>query len=32
MRGELKKRAAEAIPIGFFAPETLEPTRVNKHE
>ncbi|MGB7418617.1 MAG: CDC48 family AAA ATPase [Erythrobacter sp.] len=32
MRGELKKRAAEAIPIGFFAPETLEPTRANKHE
>lgn len=32
MRGELKKRAAEANPIGFFAPETLEPTRANKHD
>jgi transitional endoplasmic reticulum ATPase len=31
MRGELKKRAAEAMPIGFFAPETLEPTRAKKH-
>jgi len=32
MRGELKKRAAEATPIGFFAPETLEPTNANKHD
>ncbi len=32
MRGELKKRAAEVAPIGFFAPETLEPLRPNKHE
>lgn len=32
MRGELKKRAAEANPIGFFAPDTLEPTREKKHE
>ena len=31
MRGELKKRAAEANPIGFFAPDTLEPTRASKH-
>ena len=31
MRGELKKRAAEATPIGFFAPDTLEPTRAKKH-
>jgi len=31
MRGELKKRAAEANPIGFFAPDTLEPTRAKKH-
>jgi len=31
MRGELKKRAAEAQPIGFFAPDMLEPTREKKH-
>lgn len=31
MRGELKKRAVEANPIGFFAPDTLEPTRASKH-
>ena len=31
MRGELKKRAAQANPIGFFAPDTLEPTRASKH-
>ncbi|MEO1487934.1 MAG: CDC48 family AAA ATPase [Pseudomonadota bacterium] len=31
MRGELKKRAAEANPIGFLVPETLEPTRAKKH-
>jgi len=31
MRGELKKRAAEAQPIGFFAPDTLEPSREKKH-
>lgn len=32
MRGELKKRAAEVQPIGFFAPDTLEPTRDKKHD
>ncbi|GMN01843.1 CDC48 family AAA ATPase [Erythrobacter sp. MTPC3] len=32
MRGELKKRAAEANPIGFFAPDTLEPVRAKKHD
>ena len=32
MRGELKKRAAEANPIGFLVPETLEPTRAKKHD
>ncbi|WP_298305819.1 CDC48 family AAA ATPase [uncultured Erythrobacter sp.] len=32
MRGELKKRAVEANPIGFFAPEHLETTRAEKHE
>jgi transitional endoplasmic reticulum ATPase len=31
IRGELKKRAAEAHPIGFFAPDTLEPSRARKH-
>ena len=31
MRGELKKRAVEANPIGFFSPDTLEPTRDKKH-
>jgi len=31
MRGELKKRAAEANPIGFFAPENLAPVRAEKH-
>ena len=31
MRGELKKRAAEVNPIGFFAPDTLAPTRAKKH-
>lgn len=31
MRGELKKRAAAVNLIGFFAPETLQPTRANKH-
>ena len=31
MRGELKKRAAEAQPIGFFSPETLQPLRADKH-
>ncbi len=31
MRGELKKRAASAHPIGFFAPETLQSTRTDKH-
>ncbi|MEO1220514.1 MAG: CDC48 family AAA ATPase [Pseudomonadota bacterium] len=32
MRGELKKRAVEANPIGFFAPEHLETERAEKHE
>ncbi len=32
MRGELKKRAAEANPIGFLEPEKLEPTRAKKHD
>jgi transitional endoplasmic reticulum ATPase len=32
MRGELKKRAAEAVPIGFFSPESLEPMRAKKHD
>ncbi len=32
MRGELKKRAAEAQPIGFVVPETLEPVRDKKHD
>lgn len=32
MRGELKKRAAEVNPIGFFAPEALQPTREKKHD
>ena len=32
MRGELKKRAAAVNPIGFFEPETLQPTRAEKHE
>ena len=31
MQGELKKRAAEVQPIGFVAPETLEPARDRKH-
>jgi len=31
MRGELKKRAVEANPIGFLAPEHLESTRGEKH-
>ncbi len=32
MRGELKTRAAEVTPIGFFQPDTLEPARARKHE
>ena len=32
MRGELKKRAVEANPIGFFEPGDLEPRRAKKHE
>ncbi len=32
MRGELKSRAAEVTPIGFFQPDTLEPARAKKHE
>lgn len=32
MRGELKKRAVEANPIGFFAPEHLASTRAEKHD
>jgi transitional endoplasmic reticulum ATPase len=31
MQGELKKRAAEVNPIGFFAPDKLSPTRASKH-
>lgn len=31
MRGELKKRAAEAMPIGFFSDGMLTPTRETKH-
>ncbi|MEM9312120.1 MAG: CDC48 family AAA ATPase, partial [Pseudomonadota bacterium] len=32
MRGELKKRAVEVNPIGFFEPDTLEPSRAKKHD
>ncbi|MEP3052365.1 MAG: CDC48 family AAA ATPase [Erythrobacter sp.] len=32
MSGELKKRAIQANPIGFLEPETLSPTRANKHD
>ena len=32
MRGELKKRAVEANPIGFFAPENLNAERAKKHD
>lgn len=32
MRGELKKRAAEARPIGFVHEGMLEPTRTKKHD
>ncbi|MEL6487271.1 MAG: AAA family ATPase, partial [Pseudomonadota bacterium] len=32
MRGELKKRAVEVNPIGFFEPDTLEPSRLKKHD
>ncbi|MEO0589047.1 MAG: CDC48 family AAA ATPase [Pseudomonadota bacterium] len=32
MRGELKKRAVEVNPIGFFEPDTLEPARSKKHD
>ncbi|MEO1729235.1 MAG: CDC48 family AAA ATPase [Pseudomonadota bacterium] len=32
MRGELKKRAVEVNPIGFFEPDILEPTRSKKHD
>ncbi|QWC57201.1 CDC48 family AAA ATPase [Erythrobacter sp. 3-20A1M] len=31
MRGELKKRAAEAMPIGFIQEGMVEPTREQKH-
>jgi transitional endoplasmic reticulum ATPase len=31
MRGELKKRAAEAMPIGFISEGMVEPTRERKH-
>ncbi|AKM08060.1 CDC48 family AAA ATPase [Pelagerythrobacter marensis] len=31
MRGELKKRAAEATPIGFISEGMVEPTRDRKH-
>lgn len=32
MRGELKKRAVEVNPIGFFEPDRLEPERDKKHD
>ena len=32
MRGELKKRAAEAMPIGFIHEGMVEPTRERKHD
>ncbi len=32
MRGELKKRAVEVNPIGFFEPDTLEPSKAKKHD
>ncbi len=31
IRGELKKRAAEAQPIGFLTEDMLQPTREKKH-
>ena len=31
MRGELKKRAAEVMPIGFISEGMVEPTREKKH-
>ena len=31
MRGELKKRAAEAVPIGFLYDGMVESTRERKH-
>ena len=31
MRGELKKRAAEAVPIGFVYEGMVESTRERKH-
>ncbi|HEX7750986.1 MAG TPA: CDC48 family AAA ATPase [Novosphingobium sp.] len=31
MKGELKKRAMEVMPIGFLAPGMVEPTREKKH-
>src|SRR5690606_18260505 len=31
MRGELKKRAAEAMPIGFISEGMVESTREKKH-
>ncbi|MXO69814.1 CDC48 family AAA ATPase [Altererythrobacter marinus] len=31
MRGELKKRAAQAMPIGFISEGMVEPTRDRKH-
>ena len=32
IRGELQKRAVEVNPIGFFEPDTLEPSRAKKHD
>ena len=32
MRGELKKRAVDVNPIGFLDPDTLEPSKANKHD
>ena len=32
MRGELKKRAAEAMPIGFLSADQLQSTREKKHD
>jgi transitional endoplasmic reticulum ATPase len=31
MKGELKRRAMEVMPIGFLAPGMVSPTRENKH-
>ncbi|WP_395392047.1 CDC48 family AAA ATPase [Novosphingobium sp. BL-8A] len=31
MKGELKKRAMEVVPLGFISPGMVEPTRPKKH-